>query len=312
MLKPILGREELVVKEEFQKRYRQLLGSEYDKFMDYSTSYIRRSMRVNTLKKEKKQLLELLKEWQLSQVPWCPDGYWIIGNRLDIGNLPEHIMGYFYVQEAASMIPPEVLQPKSGEIVLDMCAAPGSKTTQMAAMMQNQGVIIANDVNGDRIKALGLNLNRNGVSNTIITHNEGKAIKKIEFDKVLLDAPCSATGTIRRNFKVAAQYNYTTVERLAAIQKGLIRHCFKLLKPEGTMVYSTCSMEPLEDESIIDYLLQTEPEAKIQKIELDIKRSVPITEFDGQNFNDEVKKCLRIWPQDNDTEGFFVTKITKQ
>lgn len=312
-LKPIPGREQLSIKDEFVSRYRALLGKDFDEFMRYSTSFIRRSIRVNTLKipvAGLKKRLEL--EWELEQVPWCREGFWIRGKRLDIGNLVEHLLGYFYVQEAASMIPPLALNPEPGEVVLDMCAAPGSKTTQIAAMMQNKGVLIANDISGDRIKALGLNLNRAGVSNAIITHSAGRSFQQAGFDRILVDAPCSATGTVRRNFKVLQQYSYGMVRRLASMQRGLIGNAYSLLKPGGVLVYSTCSMEPEENEGVVDYLLKKEESAKIEEFELKIRRAEPILNFDGFEYGAGIRDCLRIWPQDNDTEGFFVARIIKK
>ncbi|MBI3052089.1 RsmB/NOP family class I SAM-dependent RNA methyltransferase [Candidatus Woesearchaeota archaeon] len=310
----IPGTEELNIKEEFKLRYQKLLGSEYEKFMQYSTSFIRRSIRVNTLKIGVEELAGRLQaDWKLDRVPWCNEGFWIKGERLDIGNLPEHVLGYFYVQEAASMIPPVVLEPKPGEVCLDMCAAPGSKTTQMAAMMQNEGIIVANDISGERIKALGLNLNRTGVSNAVIAHTAGSQLSKlkIRFDRILVDAPCSATGTIRRNLKVLQMYNYSTVNRLASMQKGLITRAYGLLKEGGTLVYSTCSMEPEENEGVVTHLLEKEDSAAVEKIGLPLERSACYTEFDEAEYDSRVKDCLRIWPQDNNTEGFFVARIRK-
>ena len=309
---PIPAREELRIKEEFSKRYKQIMGEQYDLFMDYSTSFIRRSIRVNTLKIDVEKLKARLEpNWKLTPIPWCKEGFWIKGERLDIGNLSEHILGYIYVQEAASMIPPIALDPKPGDTVLDLCAAPGSKTTQMAAMMKNTGVIVANDLSAERIKALGINLNRSGVINAIITHSEGRQMKGVEYDKILVDAPCSATGTIRKNLKVLGQYNYTIVERLAAMQRGLIKKAYGMLKPGGTMVYSTCTMEPAENEGTVTYLLENEPTASVEKIEMDIKRSEPFLEFEGNKFSEQVRNCIRISPQDNDSEGFFIARIKK-
>ncbi len=311
-LKPIPGREHLTVKEDFTNRYKELLGERYNEFMEHSTSFIRRSIRANTLKITASELKKRLQgEWKLEQIPWCKEGFWIKGQRLDIGNLPEHALGYMYVQEAASMIPPIALSPEPGETVLDMCAAPGSKTTQMAAMMRNEGIIVANDISGDRIKALGINLNRSGVSNTIITHTEGRALEKTKFDCILVDAPCSATGTIRRNLKVIMIYNYGMVKRLSGIQKGLLMKAYGLLKEGGALVYSTCTMEPEENEGVISWLLEKEETANVESIKLNAKSSTPITDFNGSSYNSEVRKCLRLWPQDNDTEGFFVARVRK-
>ncbi len=311
-LTPIPGREQLTVKEDFTNRYKELLGERYDEFMEHSTSFIRRSIRANTLKISAAELLKRLQEeWKLEQIPWCKEGFWIKGQRLDIGNLPEHVLGYMYVQEAASMIPPIALSPEPGETVLDMCAAPGSKTTQMAAMMRNEGIIVANEISGKRIKALGINLNRSGVTNSIITHTEGRALEKIRFDRILVDSPCSATGTIRKNLKVLQMYNYGMVKRLAGIQKGLLMKAYSLLKEGGTLVYSTCTMEPEENEEVIDYLLQKETGAKLEKTGINAKSSEPITEFNGKTYSSETGKCLRLWPQDNNTEGFFVARVRK-
>ncbi|MBA3063984.1 16S rRNA (cytosine(1407)-C(5))-methyltransferase RsmF, partial [Candidatus Woesearchaeota archaeon] len=154
----IPGTENIEIKEKFEERYRALLGNDYKKFIEASLSFMRKSIRVNTLKitvDELKKRLE--KEWKLTQIPWCKQGFFIEhkkGLRRDIGNLIEHSLGYFYVQEAASMIPAVVLNPKPDDIVLDMCSAPGSKTTQIAAMMQNKGVLVSNDSDYKRMAPL--------------------------------------------------------------------------------------------------------------------------------------------------------------
>ena len=127
----------------------------------------------------------------------------------------------------------------------------------------------------------------------------------------MVDAPCSATGAIRKSFKTIQMWNPDMIRRLSITQKSLIKTAFSLLNPGGTMVYSTCSVEPEEDEEVISYLLKEFDNAKIEKIDLDIKRSKPITSFQNKVYSEEVNKCLRIWPQDNDTEGFFITKIRK-
>ncbi|MBN1385657.1 NOL1/NOP2/sun family putative RNA methylase [Candidatus Woesearchaeota archaeon] len=305
--------DDIEFKPAFIERYSAL--TDFDKFKEYSLSFLRKSIRINTLKKPVSEIRDRLisKGWELEQIPWCKEGFWIRGERRDVGNLSEHILGYFYVQEAASMIPPIVLQPEPGELVLDMAAAPGSKTTQIAAMMQNRGLLIANEVDGLRIKALGINLMRSGVLNAVITKMDGLnfANKDIRFDRILLDAPCSATGTIRKSLKTISMWNPQSLKRLPALQKKLIQTAFNSLRPGGTLVYSTCTLEPEEDEGVIDHLLRDNPDARIMPIELDIERSDPVIEFEGRAYSDEVKKCLRIWPQDNDTEGFFVAKIMK-
>ncbi len=304
------------IKEKFEERYRKILGNKYEEFIQCSLSFLRRSIRVNTLKIEIAELKKRIEEnWRLKKIPWCREGFWIEHSReerRDIGNMIEHSLGYFYVQEAASMIPPVVLEPKENEIILDIAASPGSKTTQIAQYMKNTGIIIANDITIDRMKPLTVNLQRCGVSNTIVTLMHGQRISNFKFDCILVDAPCSGTGTIRKSFKTLKMWNPHMIKRLAGIQKQLIENAFSMLKEDGVLVYSTCSLEPEENEGIIDFLLKKHENAKVKKIELEIKRSEPILEFEDAKYDDEIRKCLRIWPQDNDTEGFFVAKIVKE
>ena len=307
--------QEVMVKPAFVERYQKLLGACYDDFMKYSLSYSTKSIRVNTLKISVEELRKRLeKDWVLKPVPWCKEGFFITyrhGRRFDIGNLPEHQLGMIYVQDAASMIPPVVLAPQPGEKVLDLCAAPGSKTSQMAMYMENSGVLVANDVSGDRLTPLGLNIQRSGIMNTITTLRANRHFSPV-FDKVLIDAPCSGTGTIRRSLKTLQMWSPGLVHRLVAEQRNLIETGWKVLKPGGVLVYSTCTQEPEENEGVIAWFLARNPDAELLEIDLPIKRSEPIVEFEGKEYSPEVKKCLRIYPQDNDTEGFFVAKIRRQ
>ena len=316
-------------KDKFIERYSKL--TDLEKFREYSLGFMDRAVRINTLKgtvaETKKSIEE--KGWKLRQIPWIREGFWTKGpeeerlvegtatvrERRDVGNLLEHHLGKIYVQEAASMIPPLVLKPKPGELVLDMCAAPGSKTTQMAAMMENKGLIIANDVSGQRLQSLGINLQRCGATNVVITLSTGQRFKEMQFDRILVDAPCSATGTIMRSIKTVEMWNPKMVRNLCRIQKRLLQTAFDNLRPGGALVYSTCTMEPEEDEGVVSWLLENYENAQIEEIKAKelpgLKRSPAIMSFEKETFNPEVKKCLRIWPQDNNTEGFFVARIRK-
>ncbi|MFQ5621667.1 MAG: NOL1/NOP2/sun family putative RNA methylase, partial [Candidatus Nanoarchaeia archaeon] len=245
----------------------------------------------------------------------CPESFYVEHEtgRRDIGNTVEHSLGYFYVQEAVSMVPPLALDVKPGMKVLDMCAAPGSKTSQIAMMMKGEGVLIANDYKGQRLSSLGINLQRCGVSNAIITLMRGESFKKYseEFDRVLVDAPCSGTGTIRKSLKTLRIWNPNMVRKLAVQQLRLLETGFECLKPGGIVVYSTCSLEPEEDEGVISKFLEKHPNAKVEKIKLKgLKHGPAVVDFDGNDYS-LAKSTLRIWPQDNDTEGFFVAKIHK-
>jgi len=303
------------LKPAFEERYKLLLGPRYEEFIKFSSSYIRKCIRVNTLKITVPELKRRLEDqWLLTPIPWCKEGFWIEKKgeaRYDIGNLTEHQLGFLYIQEAASMIPPVVLDPQPGERILDLCAAPGSKTSQIAQYMNNEGVLIANDVQGMRLKPLGLNLQRCGIRNTIVTLNGNHRFAAGSFDRVLVDAPCSGTGTIRRSLKTMRMWSPGLVKRMQMEQKKLITLGYNLLKPGGTLVYSTCTQEPEENEEIITWFLEKHPEAKLQKINLDIKQSPAITEWNGKKYHDEIDKVLRIYPQDNDSEGFFVAKLLK-
>jgi len=308
----------LNVKPAFEERYKQLLGEkEYACFIEFSEKYIKKTIRVNTLKISVKDLKKRLeKDWILTQVPWCKEGFWIEyrhGKRYDIGNIPEHQMGYIYVQDASSMLPPIILSPDHTDIVLDMCAAPGSKTSQLAQYMENTGLLIANDSQGKRLSALGINIQRCGVHNTIITKMDGERIRGFEntFDKILVDAPCSGTGTIRRNYKIMEMWSSGLIGRMSKVQYKLAKKAFSMLKPGGVLVYSTCTLEPEENEGIVSKLLNEYPNADIEEIKLNINRAEAITEFNNIKYDERVKKCLRIYPQNNDSEGFFVAKIRK-
>ncbi len=311
------NKEEVQFKPKFVERYTQL--TDFELFKKYSLSFLRRSIRVNTLKASINEIQKQLeKDWHLEPIPWCQEGFWIEHRgkgeekRRDVGNILEHALGFMYVQEAASMIPPLVLDPQPGEFVLDMCAAPGSKTTQIAQYMQNKGILIANDHTYQRIEALGINMQRCGITNSIITLMEGFWFKGMQFDRILLDAPCSGTGTIRKSIKTVMIWNPEGIKRLAGTQRKLIAIAFQNLKPEGVLVYSTCSVEPEENEEVVSFLLEKYPDAACERIHLPLNHSPAILEFEGKQYHPEVKNCLRLWPQDNDTEGFFVSKIRKR
>jgi len=311
MLEPFRNADQLEFKPKFIERYSSL--TDWDEFKRYNLSFLRRSIRVNTLIADVESTITSIKEkgWELTPIPWCPLGFWIKHpDRNDVGNLSEHYFGKIYVQEAASMIPPIILDAQPGERVLDMCAAPGSKTTQIAAMMENTGVLVANDYRGMRAQSLGINLQRCCVSNTTVTIANGAAIKG-EFDRVLCDVPCSGTGTIRKSVKTIRMWNPKTIPGIAREQLRLLSNGYNLIKRGGRVVYSTCSVEPEENEGVITKFLERFPDAILKPVELPgLKKSI-VHEFNGTQYHEEIDKCARLWPQDNDTQGFFVACIEK-
>ena len=235
----------------------------------------------------------------------------------ELGRSLEHLLGYYYVQEIASMLSVLALRPKPGETVLDLCAAPGSKTTQMAAAMKNSGTLIANDVNLGRIRILATNLERCGVANTIITRNQGFILcKKLKeqgflFDKILLDAPCSGEGTLRSSKATYEMWNIQSVKNLSNIQKALLASAIDLLKKDGELVYSTCTHSPEENEEVLDFALKKFDKIKIESVNLPIKCRPGLKKWNDKDYDKSVEKSCRIYPQDNDTEGFFVAKLRK-
>ena len=232
-------------KDKFLEHYSKLTN--IDKFCEYCLKRLNKSIRVNTLKISADGLKNKLKDYELKQIPWCKEGFWIQGPRTDLGNLLEHSLGYFYIQEAASMLPPIILDPREDEVVLDLAAAPGSKTTQMAAMMNNKGIILANDIKYKRLKALSINLQRCGILNTVMTLKSNYGFKDMKFDKILLDAPCSGSGAIRKSLKTLQIWNKNMLTNLSNTQKKLILNAFDSLKDNGVLIYSTCSIDPEED-----------------------------------------------------------------
>ncbi len=305
------------LKPDFIERYKALLEDRFEAFIKYSFAFINKAIRINTLKIKEEELFSTLNdEWKLEKIPWTKYGYWIRSKKgkFDIGNLPQHQLGWLYVQEAASMLPVEVLNPKKDSVILDACASPGSKTGQIASYVNDEAVIVANDVKYKRMIPLASNLERLGVKNVILTIEDARKISKwnLYFDYILVDAPCSGTGTIRKSFKIIDMWSPKLVKRMARLQKTILSSVFERLKEKGTLVYSTCTLEPEENEGVISWLLDNF-DAKLESIEISgLKRSPAILEFEGKEFNKEVKKCLRIWPMDNNTEGFFVAKIRKK
>jgi len=313
---------------EFEERMNKILelngGDEKDKQEFWKIVHIEpnNSIRCNTLKispKELKQKLEA-KGWKIKQPFNEYKEIMIIETQLgpgEIGRSKEHLLGYYYVQEISSMLPILALKPTEDDNFLDLCASPGSKTTQAAAMMENKGNIIANEPNLGRMVILASNLEKCGVSNTIITRRDGvrfcKEIKKtMMFDKILVDAPCSGEGTLRSSPHTFLSWNIKSVENMSMQQKVLAASAIEALKEDGEMIYSTCTHAPEENEEIVQFLLDNY-NIKLEEIKLpsELKTREGLANWKDKIFSKEINKCIRIYPQDNDTEGFFLCKIRK-
>ena len=310
-------------KERFVSRMEALLGEAgAKKFFDICYTKTPNSIRCNTLKISVLDLLKRFSDygWDIRQPFSDFPEVMIVDSKLEPGELgktKEHLLGYYYVQEISSMLPMMVLRPEAGDFVLDLCASPGSKTTQAAAMMGNGGTIIANEVSMGRIGILNSNLERCGVMNTIVTRKEGVALcerflKKstFRFDKILVDAPCSGEGTLRKSPKTFEMWNLNMIRKLAGVQKNLAVAALKILKVGGVMIYSTCTLAPEEDEMIVDYLVRNF-DVVVEAVDLPLKFRCGVTAFGDMVFDDSCKNCLRLYPQDNNTDGFFVARIRK-
>lgn len=308
-------------KEEFIERMRLLLGDEVKDFLEICYTETPDSIRCNTIKISPEELKCRLEKygWKITQpLNGFPEVMIVSGNSAGaLGKSKEHLLGYFYVQEISSMLPMLVLQPKAGDALLDLCASPGSKTTQAAALMNNEGTIVANEVNMGRVGILSSNLERCGVTNVVITRKDGIAlcnniIKKtnIKFNKILVDAPCTGEGTLRKSPKTFVMWNKKMIDKTASLQRKLASAALKLLDVAGEMIYSTCTLGPEEDEFVVDYLIKNF-DVEIEQINLPLKFRNGITEWNGKKLDKNVSKCLRLYPQDNNTDGFFVCKMKK-
>lgn len=303
------------IPEAFIEQIRQIMPEHLnlDEFIACCKTPLRRSIRVNTLKISVEDFLARVadKDWTLTPVPWCETGFWIEREdeeTVSLGNTAEHMAGLFYIQEASSMMPvTALLKDNDGlDCVLDMASAPGSKTTQIACAMNNKGALVANELAASRIKVLHSNLQRCGVYNASLTHFDGCVFggwAPESFDSILLDAPCSGEGAIRKDDDAMENWSLESVEEIAAVQRNLIVSAFQALKPGGVMVYSTCTLNLSENQQVCHYLKETFGDA-VQFEPLD-------TLFDGADKALTEDGFLHVYPQIFDSEGFFVARIRK-
>lgn len=284
-----------------------------DDFIAACQRPLRRSIRVNTLKISVEDFLALVApySWQLTPVPWCAEGFWIERDDEDavpLGSTAEHLSGLFYIQEASSMLPVAALfaDGNSPERVMDVAAAPGSKTTQIAARMGNRGAILANEFSASRVKVLHANISRCGIHNVALTHFDGRvfgAALPEAFDAILLDAPCSGEGVVRKDPDALKNWSVESNLEIAATQRELIESAFHALRPGGTLVYSTCTLNRDENEDVCLWLKAQYPDA----VEF-----LPLNDlFPSAQEAITQEGFLHVFPQMYDCEGFFVARLRK-
>ena len=300
-------------KEFIEELYEVYTPITVDKILTGMTDDRYTTLRVNTLKYDIYSLMNIFKEnnVKFERVPWFKDALIAKNAReKDIQKLDIYGKGYIYFQSLSSMVPPLVLNPRPGESVLDMTAAPGSKTTELAMLMENKGEILANELDKIRYERLKFNVQMQGANIVQVINRRGEKLGdeyESKFDKVLLDTPCSGEGRfIATSPQTYRNWSLKNVNTLVKLQKKLFESGYKALKSGGELVYSTCTINRFENEFILDWVLNNF-DIRLVDIELDIKDSI---KGNSEGLNTSIEKSIKILPS-KVMEGFFVAKFRK-
>jgi ribosomal RNA methyltransferase Nop2 len=276
------------------------------------------TIRTNTLKTKRKDLAKVLIQRGVSLDPiaeWSKVGLKIYESSVPIGATPEYLAGHYILQSPSSFLPVMTLAPQPNERVLDMAAAPGGKTSYIAQLMKNTGILVANDLKKERLKSLNANLHRLGVSNAVVVCQDGRRLPKMfsKFDRVLLDAPCTGLGVIARDPQIKVQKTQKDVQKLSHLQKELILAAIDCVdahsKTGGYVVYSTCSISVEENEWVVDYALKNR---FVKLVETGLEVGEPgMASYKEKRFHPSLKLAKRIYPHVHNMDGFFVAKLRK-
>lgn len=289
-------------KEFFKRRYEEL-------GWQYRECERRQAIRVNLSNAKETDVVERVSSRgiELEKIPFLKNGYWICRSDFSVGTTSEYLLGMYSIQEAAAQIPAGLFTELKDKLVLDACAAPGGKTVQLADLMQNTGAIIALDIERRRLAALSNQLERCRVKNTVVYRMDARQAPQLnlKFDHVLLDLPCSGNFVTDREWFM--RRTIKDVERNAALQREILTEATEVLKDDGEMIYSTCSLEPEENELNIDWALKT---LNLKTEKTDCYGEEGLTDFFGRRLDSSIKDCRRIWP--GQTQGFFVCKLKKR
>ncbi len=311
---------------EFCERMQQFLGEDAERFFDSYQKERAYGLRYNSLKFSSKDAFESIisqiKEWELSQIPWCPEGYYYKSGQFP-GKHPLHEAGAYYIQEPSAMSAVELLEPKPGEKICDLCAAPGGKTTQIAAKMKGEGLVIANEYYGNRAKILSQNVERMGIANTVVLNESPEHLTQgfsAFFDRILVDAPCSGEGMFRKDPQAVCEWSLQNVELCAKRQREILCCAAEMLKPGGVLVYSTCTFAPEENEQCIAWFLEKYPEfsldhsivgeqyfssGRVQWIQEDRFQT------NLEETGNKLDGTYRLWPHKLHGEGHFAARLVK-
>ncbi len=297
------------------ERYRPLVD-DWGAFAEVSVAPLPTSLVVNTLRTTSEEVWERLtaRGVELRRVGWTED-LLISAERGQPGNRFEYLAGLYNVQEEAAAVPIFVLDPQPGERVLDMCAAPGNKTGQIALAMRNRGTVVANDRSYQRMRATRGMLDRLGLGNVCLTNFDGRKMPRAigSFDRVLVDAPCSCEGTSRKSGAATEPVSPSEYAQLASVQRGLLKRALEMCEPGGLVVYSTCTYAPEENEMVVDAVLRDIGlEAWLEPISVPgLRTTRGVTEWGGTKLDASLEKTVRIWPHHNDCGGFYVAAIRR-
>ncbi|MBQ8231403.1 MAG: RsmB/NOP family class I SAM-dependent RNA methyltransferase [Lachnospiraceae bacterium] len=272
---------------QFLTRMQAMLGDEYEQFLASYDHEKYQSLRINTLKADKEEFLRQA-PFKLEQVPWAENGFYYEGSDQP-GKHPYHEAGVYYIQEPSAMVPAGLLEAQPGERILDLCAAPGGKSTQIASAMQGKGLLLCNEIHPARAKILSENVERMGISNAMVTNETPQKLADIfpdYFDRIMVDAPCSGEGMFRKNEEACEQWSEENVQLCADRQDEILDCAAVMVRPGGRIVYSTCTFAPLEDEGSVERFLSRH------------------TEF-------TLVKDMRLWPHKVKGEGHYAAVLVR-
>lgn len=299
------------------ERYRGIVD-DWPAFAEAMTRPLRAALWANPQRVTRDGLVELLAEAGLDPEPLSGlPGAVRLGEGVRPGGGWWYLAGLAHAQEVASQVPVHLLDPRPGERILDLCAAPGGKTSQIAFALENRGTVVANDLSGGRLRALRGNLDRLGLVNVSVTRGDGGNLPRGVgvFDRVLVDAPCSGEGTLRRNAPPPVELGADYSNSLARRQRTLLRKAVQRTRPGGRIVYSTCTFAPEENELVVEAILQ-EFGGEVVLVPAVLPPewvSAPgLTDWEGRVLDPSLARCLRLWPHHNDTGGFFIAVLEKR
>lgn len=297
----------------FEEKMKALLGEEYEDYLRCYEEPRHYGLRVNTKKISVEEFLKIA-PWPLEPVPWIPNGFYYDGSVYQPAKHPYYFAGLYYLQEPSAMTPASRLPVEPGDKVLDVCAAPGGKATELGAKLGGKGVLIANDISNSRARGLLKNLELFGIGNMMVVSEEpGKLIEFFPeyFDKILIDAPCSGEGMFRKEKKMVKAWEEHGPEFFSKLQRSIITQAAAMLKPGGMLLYSTCTFDSLENEQTVEYLLEQFPEFEICEMEgyEGFSKGRPKETKTGMQ---EMDKTVRIFPHRMRGEGHYLALLKKE